>query len=29
LISSEFLKRWYGNYDFKGRLHFIREPGKI
>jgi hypothetical protein len=28
-ISSEFLRNWYGNFGFKGRLHFIREPAKI
>jgi hypothetical protein len=28
-MSSEFLRKWYGNFGFKGRLHFSREPGKI
>ena len=28
-MSSKFLRKWYGNFGFKGRLHFIREPGKI
>ena len=28
-ISSEFLRKWYGNFGFEGCFHFIREPGKI
>ena len=28
-MNSECLKKWYGNFGFKGRSHFIRQPAKI
>ena len=28
-MSDEQLRDWYASHGFKGRSHFIREPGKI